>query len=164
MKKVTNELAEQPLELLNLHHTLDTYMYQGMKMLQGDQFTEKIKMPEGRQFSLSSHHNPNKISAKAYIWGFHIVIPEKPLQELYKAADITAALNALIGAGFGAGGVPPAAIVIGFLVGILEVEKAVIQAIDRGKGVYLSWSWLQVPAMSTPPFVGIQPIITPIKH
>ncbi len=159
-----NAQTEQPLELLNLHHTLDAHVYQAKKMLHGDQFTDEVEMAAGRQLAMASSRNPNKISAKAYIWGFHIAIPEKPLQELFKATDVTSAIIGLAGAGFGAGGVPPIAIIAGFLTGILEVEKSVISAIDGGKGVYLSWSWLQVPFMFAPPYAGIQPVITRIKR
>ncbi|MGH1433049.1 MAG: hypothetical protein ACRBG0_01170 [Lewinella sp.] len=164
LSRVVNAPKEQSLELLNNHHTLDAHMYQAMKMLHGSEFSEEIDMAAGRQLSMSRSRNLNKISAKAYIWGFHIAIPEKPLQELLKATDITAAVIALGGAGFGAGGVPPIAAVAAVLAGIIGLERAVIQSIDGGKGVYLSWSWIQVPFMFSPPYVGVQPVITRIKR
>ena len=103
----------------------------------------------------------DKITAHAFWWGFHIRIPEKPLKDIETASDVAKAVTGAIGTGFGAAGVPPVAIMIGVIVAVWSVMGFVIKGIDQGKGIYLSWTWLQVPAMLAAPAAAM-PVPTAI--
>ena len=114
---------------------------------------ESTSVEEDRKVSLLSAvaGNSDKITAHAYWWGFHVVIPEKALKDITTASDITKVVGGLIGVGFGALGIPPVAVIVGAIVIAFGIEGIAIKAVDQGKGVYLSWTWLQIPALALGP-------------
>jgi len=102
------------------------------------------------------------ITTEAYWWGFHIVIPEQALNDILSAQNIGNVIGGLlINGGPVAAGCPPMAILILGIAAAFGVEVAVIKAVDKGNGVYLSWCWLQVPALFAFP-AGALPVPTPI--
>jgi len=167
MKAIIHEKRKirrnQPLSLINTHQAIDAQMYQAIKQLKGPDSLPKVKLSEGRlPYLESSQVDSGSITAAAHWWGFNITVPEGPLQTIYKASDFVVAITELAGAGFGIGGVPPVAVCAAVLGAFIEVEKLAIEAIDDGNGVYFSWTWLQIPFMVVPPFIGAQPVVTPI--
>ncbi|MFK8186392.1 MAG: hypothetical protein AB8B99_23700 [Phormidesmis sp.] len=111
---------------------------------------------------MSAIVNSNKITAEAFWWGFHIVIPESALKKIENASDIGKVISGLMGAGFGMAGIPPVAICISIITAVWGVESAAIKKADHGKGVYLSWVWPQVAFIWAPPYVQSLPLPTAI--
>lgn len=91
------------------------------------------------------------ITAQTYFWGFHIVIPEAAWNELKKAKDVATSFTSLAGSGFGVAGCPGLSAIAFIMGGIMTAESAVASAVDQGKGIYLSWTWFQVPLMMANP-------------
>lgn len=98
---------------------------------------------------------PEYITAEAFLWGFHVEIPEAPLKTLMNASNIIKAISAVGTAG--AGGValiagastPPGVVIIAGIAAAFAVESVAINIADHGKGVYLSWTWFQVPLLAS---------------
>ena len=105
----------------------------------------------------------DKITAHAFWWGIHIVIPEGPLKVIRTTSDISKVVSGLIGVGFGVAGVPPVAIAIGIIVAVWGAESVAINAVDQGKGVYLSWLWPQLALVWAPPYIQSLPLPTAIR-
>lgn len=77
--------------------------------------------------------------ARAFWWGFHIQISHEDVQVIVSAIDgATIVVDAL-----SVGDVAPKAIrpFLPLVRLFLNVSRAVIQALDRGNGVYISMSW-----------------------
>jgi hypothetical protein len=132
-----------------LHAIMDQQHDEIMHAIQQSQITAKV--------------DNGKITAEAFWWGMHIVIPEGPLKDIETASNISKVVAGLIGTGFGVAGIPPVAIVIGIIVAVWGAESIAINAVDQGKGVYLSWIWPQVALVTMPPFIQSLPIPTAIK-
>ena len=115
-----------------------------------------------KQSQAAAKASGSQISAEAFWWGFHIVIPEGPLKQMETASDISKVVSGAIGVGFGVAGVPPVAVCIGIIVAVWGVESIAIKAADHGKGVYLSWLWPQVPLAVVPPYIQSLPLPTAI--
>ena len=115
-----------------------------------------------RQSQLEAKASDKKITAEAFWWGIHIVIPEGPLNDIRHASDIGKVVAGAIGTGFGIAGVPPVAIGIGLIVAVWGAESLTINAVDQGKGVYLSWLWPQLALVWSPPYIQSLPVPTAI--
>lgn len=115
-----------------------------------------------QQSQLNAAFSSDKITANAFWWGIHIVIPEGPLNDIRSATDISKVIVGLIGTGFGIAGVPPVAVAIGIIVAVWGVESIAINAVDQGKGVYLSWTWPQLALVWAPPYIQSLPLPTAI--
>lgn len=81
------------------------------------------------------------ITAEAFWWGYHFVVPESAMKDFTKAGDVTASFMALGGAAIAASGgsLAPA---VGVVAAYVAAELALMKAVDKGKGVYLSASWV----------------------
>lgn len=105
---------------------------------------------------------PNaSITSEAFWWGFHVVIPEPCLNGIAGAKNVGDAIGGFLGAGASLAGVPPAAVLVLAIGAAYTLETALITAVDKGNGVYLSWSWVQVPALFLVPAAAL-PVPTPI--
>lgn len=106
--------------------------------------------------------NSDAITAHAFDWGVQLVVPRQPLRALYKAFVIVHEFGAMAGEGFDKSGVPNAAAVAMTLAVLLQHDRSTMKRIDEGQGIYLNWSWLQVPLMACPAYEGLEPVYTPI--
>jgi hypothetical protein len=88
------------------------------------------------------------ISAEAFWWGYHFVIPEAAMKDFLAGGDVITKFMALGGTIIAASGgsLAPLVAVMGAYV---VVELTLMKAIDRGKGVYLSAVWAS-PALIVP--------------
>ncbi len=88
------------------------------------------------------------ITAEAFWWGYHFVIPEAAMKDFLAGGDVLAKFMALGGTIITASGgsLAPLVAVMGAYV---IVELTLMKAIDRGKGVYLSAIWAS-PALIVP--------------
>lgn len=110
----------------------------------------------------------SQITARAFWWGFHIEISDSALKALLEAGDITklilgtGTLGQLIAVyGFGVAGVPHIAAMVTILALTLLVYGYALKTMNQGKGVYLSWSWLQVAYIPIMPW-AVLPVPTPV--
>ena len=81
------------------------------------------------------------ITAQAFWWGYHFVIPEAAMKDFTSGGSVVAAFMALGGTIIAASGgalAPLVAVVAAYV----AVELPLMLAIDQGKGVYLSAVWL----------------------
>jgi hypothetical protein len=98
---------------------------------------------------------PEYITAEAFWWGFHVEIPEAPLKTLMTVGSVLKAIGGVGTAGtsgvmlIAGASTPPGVVIIAGIAAAFAVETAAINIADHGKGVYLSWTWLQVPMMAT---------------
>lgn len=84
------------------------------------------------------------ISAEAFWWGYHFVIPEASMEALSASGDIVSTFLGLLGAI-----APELELVLAPVELFLEIEFATAKGIDDGAGVYLSASWV-APALIIP--------------
>lgn len=75
--------------------------------------------------------------ARAFWWGFHIQVSHEDVQVITSALDGAAMLISALGDNCPAAIRPFLPVVRVFL----DVSRAVLQALDRGNGVYISMSW-----------------------
>ena len=88
------------------------------------------------------------ITAEAFWWGYHFVIPEAAMKDFSSVGNVVTAFMALGGSVIAASGgalAPLVAIVAAYA----AAELVLMQAIDKGKGVYLSATWIS-PALIIP--------------
>ena len=88
------------------------------------------------------------ITAQAFLWGYHFVIPEPAMKDFLAGGEVLAKFMALGGAAITASGgtlAPVVAVAGAYLV----LELTLMKALDRGKGVYLSAIWPS-PALIIP--------------
>lgn len=90
------------------------------------------------------------ITAEAFWWGYHFVIPESAMKDFTDAGDVTAAFMGLGGAVIAASG-GSLAPVVAIVAAYVAAELALMRAVDRGKGVYLSASWASPAAIVPTP-------------
>ncbi|MEB3278791.1 MAG: hypothetical protein VKK42_07680 [Lyngbya sp.] len=98
---------------------------------------ENIRLGE----TLNVAAGQEKITAAAFWWGYHFVIPEAVMKEFSKVSDVVAAFMAYGGSLIAASGgtlAPLVAIVAAYV----SVQLALMQAVNQGKGVYLSATWI----------------------
>ncbi len=88
------------------------------------------------------------IRAKAFWWGYHFVIPESAMDEFTSIGNVISTFMALGGSVIAASG-GSLAPVVAIVAAYAAAELAIMQAIDQGKGVYLSASWVS-PALIVP--------------
>lgn len=104
-------------------------------------------------------------------WGFVLAVREPAVKYIQGGGNIAAGVAGGAGALAGLGGLAaassalgPLGITVGVIAGIIAAELAVVGGVitmmDQGKGVYLTWTWVQVL-----PFLNITqlPIVTPIN-
>lgn len=106
------------------------------------------------------------IGAQSFWWGFHFWLNEPLLKKCYGGTDLLLALDGATGLAAAASVISaPVAPVAGALAVVLETGKAAVELADEGKGVYLSWTWPQLPALLAPEIAGpaALPLPTPIK-
>lgn len=101
------------------------------------------------------------VSTEAFWWGFHIVFPEPTLKLLLSGAGVTSTLAGAFAAVPAVAAVPPAAFLVVAAAAAFALEGIAIAAIDQGNGVYLSWSWVQVPMLVGCPALAL-PVPTAI--
>ena len=89
------------------------------------------------------------ISAEAFWWGNHFVIPEAAMKDFLAGGDVITKFMALGGTIITASGGSLAPLVAVMMGAYVVVELALMKAIDRGKGVYLSAVWAS-PALIVP--------------
>ena len=80
------------------------------------------------------------ITAGAFWWGYHFVIPEAAMKDFTSAGNVVTAFMTLGGSLIAASGgtlAPLVAVVAAYA----AAELVLMQAIDKGKGVYLSAVW-----------------------
>jgi hypothetical protein len=101
-------------------------------------FGGAVQLPtDARSRSLVSDRTRGGTVARAFWWGFHIQVSREDVQQLingFGGANTFIGLLAPI--------VPP--VIRPFLAVVrvfLEVSTAVLRALDRGRGVYISMSW-----------------------
>jgi len=121
--------------------------------------------------SASAETPPEVLDAVQFLvkpWGLVLVVREPAIKYLQGGGTISASVLGGIAAVAGVTG--PLGIAVGLIVGIcaaaLGVFSGVINIMDRGKGVYLTWTWAQFLPFLIPPFIpnpmyGI-PVVTPI--
>jgi VIT1/CCC1 family predicted Fe2+/Mn2+ transporter len=78
------------------------------------------------------------ITAEAHWWGYQIFIPEKVMQQLKEAPSLLATITALLTPVL----VGPLLPVLGIIVGYVAAEFAAMKAVDKGRGVELSATWV----------------------
>ena len=102
-------------------------------------------------------------------WGLVLVVREPAIKYLQGGGTISAGVLGGIAAAAGVAG--PVGVVVALIVGIcaaaLGIYSGVINIMDQGKGVYLTWTWAQFIPFLVPPFIpnpmyGI-PVVTSIK-
>lgn len=87
--------------------------------------------------SLVSRATRGGSSAQAFWWGFHIVVSHEDVVAIVNAFDgLDQFINAI-------SAVVPGVIrpFLGVVKIFLEISSAVLRAVDRGRGVYISMSW-----------------------
>ncbi|EAW36439.1 hypothetical protein [Lyngbya sp. PCC 8106] len=90
------------------------------------------------------------ITAAAFWWGYHFVIPEAVMKEFSKVSDVFAAFMAYGGSLIAASGGTLASLVA-IVAAYVSVQLVLMQAVNQGKGVYLSATWISpVILVSTP--------------
>ncbi len=89
------------------------------------------------------------ITANAFWWGDNIVFPEPVMKTLNTVGDIAKALGPLLASAAAAAEflLPFIPLIIGYVV----ADFAIMKAIDQGKGVYLSATWLAPPLLIPTP-------------
>ena len=134
---------------------------QNNKAAIGD-LTKSLAAESELKFEIEGTNNP-QMGLNGFWWGFHVWFNEPLLRKIYDGVDATAALAGLGGLTATATGIGiPVAICLGFLAAVLELLKSAMKLVDQGKGVYLSWTWLQVPFFLLPPNPADLPLPTAI--
>ena len=109
--------------------------------------------------SFSAMSAGDKLVVRAFWWGWHIEVPQKILEKIRNgttlAEIIAGGLFAVIGAAC-----PPIGIAGAAALFVIGAHGAIIDVVNEGKGVYLSWLWLQV---IPPAPTAALPVPTPIK-
>jgi len=82
--------------------------------------------------------NPPTINV--FWWGIQFVVEEPALKYVLSIDGIAGAVEGFLAAA--AAAAPPADLIVGALALYFAVEAAVITAVDQGKGVYLSMTWI----------------------
>jgi hypothetical protein len=78
------------------------------------------------------------ITAEAHWWGFQIFIPEPIMKQLATASSLFSTILGLLTPVL----VGPLAAVLVIVAGYVAAELAAMKAVDKGKGVELSATWL----------------------
>lgn len=92
-------------------------------------------------------------------WGFDIELSHQDVTDLCSAGSLAGGIAALTGALAGTG---PLAPVAGVLAAGLAIKAAEFQLVDRGDGVYVPISWIQIPLATTP--AGVAAFIHPFPN
>ena len=98
----------------------------------------------------------NKIIARAFWWGWHLEIPQAALDTIKNVHDVVGYLLTggltIIGLAL-----PPVAVMAVLVGSVLIIHRKIIDEVNQGKGVYLSWLWVQGVVAAA------LPVPTPIK-
>jgi hypothetical protein len=79
-----------------------------------------------------------RTTVEAFWWGFHLQLSHKDLMTVLDAADTVNSLVVLIG-----GNIPsPAAPWIKLIGPFVAATHAALRALDKGRGIYISMSWV----------------------
>jgi len=79
------------------------------------------------------------ISAQGFVWGFSIYVPESEMQALLAGGAALATLTGAVGAALSGTWAAP---FIALLAAYIAAELAWMKAIDKGRGVAVSMSWV----------------------
>lgn len=79
------------------------------------------------------------ISAEAHWWGYKVFIPEKIMQEFLEAKNLVETIAALLAPVVA---IPALTPVVGIIAGYIAVKLTAMKAVDKGKGVELSATWV----------------------
>jgi hypothetical protein len=83
----------------------------------------------------------------ADLWGIYLTLTESETKEIETAADVGSAISAIVaGAASGIPGGVAASAISAVLAGYLQLEKAVVGAVDQGAGVTLNLPWIAIYA------------------
>jgi hypothetical protein len=83
----------------------------------------------------------------ADLWGVYLTLTESETKEVETAADVGSAISAIVnGVASGIPGGVSASAVSAVLAGYLQLEKALMGAVDQGAGVTLNLPWLAIYA------------------
>ena len=90
------------------------------------------------------------ITAEAFWWGYHFVIPENVMKDLNKAGNVISVFMSLGGSIIAASGgslAPLVAVVAAYV----AAELVLMNTLDQGKGIYLSATWVAPAAIIPTP-------------
>jgi hypothetical protein len=86
------------------------------------------------------------ISAQGFVWGFSVYVPESEMAALLAGGTALATLTAAVGGALSGTWAAP---FIAVLAAYIAAELAWMKAIDKGRGVAVSMSWV-APAIFVP--------------